>query len=44
VKIIKTILEKEGDDPEKKTSCFGGFCSGLRVNKSASISTKSLEI
>ncbi len=34
--------EKGGDDPEKKTSCFGGFCLSLQV-KLASISTKSPE-
>jgi len=35
--ILKTILEKGGDDPEKKTRCFGGFCSNLQVKLASKI-------
>jgi len=27
----KITFEKGGDNPEKKTSCFGGFCLNLWV-------------
>jgi hypothetical protein len=29
---IDDITEKGGENPEKKTSCFGVFCLSLRVN------------
>jgi len=31
------LYQEGGDDPEKKTSCFGGFCSGLRVKLASKI-------
>jgi hypothetical protein len=35
--MVKIKNEKGGDDPEKKTSYFGGFCSSLRVKSASNI-------